>query len=177
MGVLSPEFDCLLERVPMLWVAKRLLLAVMLIHSVFGCCWHHAHSCACDHETQASTRTNSPASHNHRGCVHREVSHTVRHSCAHHHHHTHSVVTGQPLADQDQEPVPHRHQCDHGTCTFVVDSGRIAIPDLDLVQPFIVDFECLMRPTAPQAIHEYRETHTFPGTAALRCAVLQVWLI
>ena len=159
----------------MLWVAQRLVLAVMLIHSVFGCCWHHAHSCACDHETQVSARMDSAALPHRGGCTHRETPHQVRHSCAHHH--TPPAITGQPPADQDQEPVPHRHQCEHGPCTFVVDSGRIAIPDLDLVLPFVVDFEFLMRPTAPQVIHEYRENHTFPRTAALRCAVLQVWQI
>lgn len=163
----------------MLWVAKRLVLAVMLVHSVFGCCWHHTHTCACAHETQVCSGSDhgTAAQTYPDGCSHQEMNRRVAHRCTHHHDHASHTPHEQSPTGNDQEPGPHRHQCEHGNCTFVVESGRIALSDLDLIQAFVVDYDCLLRPMDTQAFHENLEFSTLPRTAALRCAVLQVWQI
>jgi hypothetical protein len=54
---------------------SSLTAAVLFIHTVFGCCWHHAHGC--EHETDAASTQGLPCcdhqhdgdrSHDHQPC-------------------------------------------------------------------------------------------------------------
>jgi hypothetical protein len=68
----------------------NLTAALLFIHTVFGCCWHHAH--ACEHVT--SIAVIQPA------------------KCCHHHHHEND-------GKQQQKPGKCKVDCE-GTCSYVL---------------------------------------------------------
>src|SRR5881394_1932931 len=67
-----------------------LTAALLFIHTVFGCCWHHAHAC----EQGATLAVSQPA------------------KCCHHHQHDSD-------SKQQQKPGKCQVECE-GTCTFAV---------------------------------------------------------
>jgi hypothetical protein len=77
-----------------------LTTASILTHSVFGCCWHHSHSCEVGHaEVVAAT-----------------VGDDVHACCSHHHHSSTSNVSDEDAS----EDVPGDNHSGHEACD---DSG------------------------------------------------------
>jgi len=73
-----------------------LTTASILIHSVFGCCWHHSHSSEDGHaEVVAST-----------------VGDDVHACCSHHHHSSASIVSDEGAS----EDAPGHNHSDHEAC-------------------------------------------------------------
>jgi hypothetical protein len=69
---------------------SSLTAAALFIHTIFGCCWHHAHAC----EHLLSAAASQPA------------------KCCHHHQH-------QSGSEQQQKPCKCQVNCE-GTCTYIV---------------------------------------------------------
>jgi hypothetical protein len=67
-----------------------LTAALLFIHTVFGCCWHHAH--ACEHSLKVAV--------------------SQPHKCCHHHHHDED-------SQQHEKPGKCKSDCE-GTCSYVV---------------------------------------------------------
>ena len=86
------------RRVPVAVFIRCLTLLTMLLHSVYGCGWHHIHGCM-SHCVENSDARHSPH------CGH---SHAPGHS------HHHSSDPDSP-SSHDQ----HSSECDHTECHFV----------------------------------------------------------
>ncbi len=86
------------------------MLAVMLLHAFFGCCWHHSHDCCAQFE---------PAS-NHHHCGHDHEEHE-----GHQH-------PGPSPNDEETPAGGHEHRvCCGDHCEFVK-SAEIAVPAAEL---------------------------------------------
>jgi len=85
---------------------------LLLLHAVFGCCWHHAHTCpqeSCDASTACASL-----------CPNGTCSHEADHSGHHDDRASHGGEQFIP-AHQGQHP----HPCDGATCVFLpTDSPR-----------------------------------------------------
>jgi len=71
-------------------VFTNLMAGLLFIHTVFGCCWHHAHACG----QSVAVTASQPA------------------KCCHHHQHGSD-------SKQQQKPGKCKVEC-QGTCTYVV---------------------------------------------------------
>lgn len=94
-------------------VASLLALLPMLLHSILGCCWHHAHECVC---ISPSARAACVAGIE--SVAEEEAGHTA--TRCHHHEHGAGVAGDQPA-----EPCPHS-PCDEERCLFA--STSLAAP-------------------------------------------------
>lgn len=73
-------------------VFSNLTAALLAMHTVLGCCWHHAHACSPECERSASVEESHEEGHGAAGC---ESGHS---DCEQHH---------------------GTHVCQKGTCVFV----------------------------------------------------------
>lgn len=102
----------------------NLMAGLLFIHTVFGCCWHHAHSYA-------------PPEH--------AAIHKASHCC---HHHEHSAGS-----KHDETPCQDRLEC-HGTCTYVapqkvqIDSP-VATASFELAAVLATNADGLIAPEVP----------------------------
>jgi hypothetical protein len=140
--------------VPVAVFIRCLTLLTMLLHSVYGCGWHHIHGC------MSHCAKNSEVAHlNHFGHTH-----------AHSHFHDESSGSDCP-ASHDQ----HSSECDHTECSFVATAAvsleaqpeysfRISGPQANAALSSLVNTEVCVRP-----IHSC-DTH-----APAFCARIQVW--
>ena len=86
--------------------AIQLTTCMLVVHLVFGCCWHHTHQCeASCCETSAPTVGSCPCSH-------------------HHHDHSHHGEDNQRYhehkANQQSDPEgPGEHDCEDQSCVYV----------------------------------------------------------
>lgn len=139
---------------------KYLLLLLMSAHGIFGCCWHHGHSCASDVA----------------GC-------DVEVACNENYHHGYEHQEGlQHAHDDDVAPdqeSSHDEACNEETCVYVHVSkaqGQYQVAfELALDQAF----SCGIQRSAASAT-----VFATPGrfdplaqTTGERCARLQTWLI
>ena len=133
---------------------RCLTLLTMLLHSVYGCGWHHIHGC------MSHCAENSEATHsNHFGHTH-----------AHSHSHDESSGSDCP-APYDQ----HSSECDHTECRFVSTAAAaivappecvlwIVAPEADAHANSLVKLDSGLRPTLSAYTH-----------APEFCARIQVW--
>lgn len=135
-------------------VFRCLTLLTMLLHSVYGCGWHHIHGCM---------------SH----CVETSKSgHTVH--CGHSHApgHAHNDASD---SETPTSPNQHSSECDHTECRFVATTAAaivappecvlwIVAPEVDASTKALVKIDSGLRPP-PSA-----DTH-----APKFCARIQVW--
>ena len=154
----------------MLWVVQRLTLVMMLFHSVMGCCWHHSHECSCGHSSQGAACPVVAKDSHHGSCCGRKHSKPL--VCQHQHP---KQQTQTP--ENGPEQLPHQTRCEHGTCTFLVESSDVAVPEFEMLSVPRVEWERLLMQSATRPIHTDSEIVMEWGSAALRCAVLQVWRI
>lgn len=139
------------------------MLAVMLLHSILGCCWHHGHA----HSTGAY-QSGSSGDCQVQSQIQSTHSHGLRHTCSHHHAPAHSSA--------DHERVPHHHQCDQEDCNLLLAKTWEFPQQLELSLALVTDIfsdvpqvlECTLAPQDSEPVFD---------TAGSRCAVLQVWRI
>ena len=98
------------------FLASLLMLSSFAVHTVLGCCWHHAHA-----EPIAELSSNGEQS----------VSPQLHLGCCHHHHH--------PAADEGENPenpseCPQDTGCEEPACTYLAGAPtKLPLPEL---QPF-----------------------------------------
>lgn len=82
--------------------------AVLLTHTVLGCCWHSPGGCeeGCSHAVCAHDHTTD------------EAVGTHEHACHHH------GQVGRESSDQQSSPVPVA-PCSHGKCSYVVSKAFV----------------------------------------------------
>lgn len=107
LGRLSVSFGCL-----EMWRTCGMIatLLPMLFHSIFGCCWHHAHCVG-----QVSTDSVAVESN----CDHHNAS---RSTCPRHGESKYSVAVSpadSPPANESESPNNDGHPCDENRCVFL----------------------------------------------------------
>ncbi len=145
---------------------RCLMLLTMLLHSVFGCTWHHFHMCHAARTSPTETSTQSKS-----------------HSCSRHHRHhskrsvsENSSPNGIP-AEPVSAPCDPTSGCDHSVCSFIVSGINSELFQWDVQLCIATEFVDVPASGACQ-----RES-TAPGwqsdgwCAAEFCAHLQVWQI
>ena len=151
--------------------AHSAMLLVMLIHSVCGSCWHHAHECSCGVQTPAGQSCDAHAIRFRRGagCSERKPNH----GCCHH-----ESPQARPAGPLDSEPDPvHHSRCQDASCLFLA-PDLLAAPRLLAGLPEIVTdagFHAMCpQPVSEEQVRDYR---TEPISAVSHCALFQVWRI
>lgn len=140
------------------------LILQMLAHSIFGCCWHHAHSvegAACHHEVIATQEHE-------------------KHACNHHGQERPLGVTNEASRDSDQ--LPDRSlPCGGIRCLFVKsESSPLSSRELRWLCGGLSSSEMFASVRLPDL-----DTVGYPGidrsghsmTPVRRCALLRAWLI
>lgn len=137
---------------------KYLLLLLMSAHGIFGCCWHHVHSCASDGDGS-------------------EVEVACHED--HCHAHKHQDEGQHEDAATDQESPHDEDACDEEACVYVHASqiqGEYQFNfDLALDQAFCCDIHLLAESATVFAA--LRRSDQLAQTTGERCARLQTWLI
>jgi len=146
-------------------VTHSLMIAVMLLHSICGCCWHHAHGeCSDSHAVTDSPRASNSGA-------------TCR---QHDHQHASSRGTDDANHDGEEPAEPHDHDdapCEHGSCVYV--AGK----SLELSQPFTLApdccfvFESVIESTSRITTRVVADVEPHYESALAACARLQVWNI
>jgi len=117
-------------------------MSAMLLHSILGCCWHHAHSCGHDHAEEtclAEYDGHADAGHSEHACAARHDLTDSDHAVHQHELTAELTATGPVLSavpagcDCAVNTCPHapcRHTCDGGSCAFTpVVEFRTPVPD------------------------------------------------
>jgi len=147
-------------------VASLLALLPMLLHSILGCCWHHAHYSVCHSENSrvvCQSSVESPAHADHATSL-----------C-----HNHEHGAGNP-GESPIEPCPDS-PCDEERCLFASTSMGVVLQTVALEWRWCSFFVATVELPAPVgslvgARHELLDGR-LPPSAAQRRALTQVWLI
>lgn len=133
-----------------------LTLATILIHSVFGCCWHHAHACETDHV---------------------DVETTV----AHDHGHSHDTPDSDESIPVDHHDGDHSEDdgCDEGSCTFISAARGDIESQLDSVMlvPTLLNIACTVTLQLTQHGGFGANNSPLQSVSEPLCALTQVWLL
>lgn len=140
---------------------KYLLLLLMSAHGIFGCCWHHGHSCAADGD-----------------------GFEVEVACHEDHHHGHEHQEGPQLVyDDDAAPVQEsghdEEACDEKACVYVHASnseGQFQVAS-DLAFDHVFECDVQLSASLVNVFAMQRRFDRFVQTAGERCARFQTWLI
>lgn len=161
----------------MLWscavaaLIRCLMLLTMLLHSVFGCTWHHFHVCHSGHPSVGLA-------------AEPQVPIANSHSCACHHKHQ-SAPSGSekpiPNCDpisSDSVPCGHSSGCDHSVCSFTASVPGNELSRWDVLQVCIVA-EPAQAPISGACQREclLPDSKCVALSAPEFCARLQVWQI
>ncbi len=149
------------------------LICQMLIHSIFGCCWHHSH-----HPTaETVAQTEKAEEHTHP---------SITHKCRHHHKGCKragtpkALVTTETSAESGKSDSPLPAPCDEERCVYVVavvqDSVLLSYDWLSAND--ILPFERVSLEPLFQSLSDIVPATAQPQATSLeRCALLQTWLI
>lgn len=134
-------------------------LLPMLVHSIFGCCWHHAH---CE-QMEAFPDA---------------YSHNEAHlnQCGHHHHSENMNAEGQT----SQVPVPfEQHEpCEDGHCVFLTASSlRIAFASESMADFVVPEADCAGALCDSQTSLRCLVASRDLPTPQQHCALIQVWIV
>lgn len=134
-------------------------LLPMLVHSIFGCCWHHAH---CE-QMEASPTANS----------HNEAH---SHQCGHHHYSENVNTEGR--TSQVPAPFEQHEPCEDGRCVFLTASSlRIAFAS-ELMADFVVpEADCVGASCDSQTSLSCQGASRDLPTPQQHCALIQVWIV
>jgi|GEM_PF-765692 len=155
-------------------------LLPMLLHSILGCCWHHAHSDVCDGlpvhfanaesdsgDDKAGDRGHQAGCHGHRAVMTEDAPAVADVVC--------SADCSSP-ANQDETPS---EPCREDQCVYVA-SGKNEPPNFFVMSCFDVTSEGTsgLLPLSPMSIHgsNHQGDYSPPTSLGLR-ARTQVWLI
>jgi hypothetical protein len=156
-------------------VASLLALLPMLLHSILGCCWHHAHESCCGTGNTwvvCQSTVESPAN------AHTEHATSTCHK--HKHTHEHEQGTGN-AGESPTGPCPDS-PCDEERCLFASTSTGV-LPQTVMLQLgwcnsfFGATVELPAPVNSPVAAREKWLGRRPPGSAGQRRALTQVWLI
>ena len=115
-------------------VTSILTMAAMLLHSILGCCAHHAHACEqvesavrCQTEHNGLHAEVSEVAHDeHRRAAHKDCHSAPRETVTHCRGMDHQVQEPNLVGDDEvHEPLPHspcQQSCDDGDCRFTQSS-------------------------------------------------------
>ena len=142
-----------------------LTLATMLVHSLFGCCWHHAHA----PEAPATANVQQKSAHTH---CHGRPGNARR-----------DVEDASTISSEGNSEFPDDHQgrpCDEEVCTFVGSSSVKVKTPSQFPSGGSLCLPCLTLPAA-----EARQTLSAGTNRALStrapsvriCQLTQVWLL
>ena len=149
---------------------RCLMLLTMLLHSVFGCTWHHFHMCqAARAASQTGTKTPSLQSKSH-SC-----------SCDHWHHSTRSASenssrNGIP-AEPASAPCDPTSGCDHSVCSFILSGLDSQLLQWDVQLCSASEFLHVPSCGAYRRESTVPQSHSDSWGAPEFCAHLQVWQI
>lgn len=140
-----------------------LTVVAMLLHSIGGCCLHHAHERCSDHEQQV--------------CSVEKVQTT---SCRHAHHHDsdHDESSEAPASsDETQTPCDGDHGCDDQSCVYNKStSTEIAT---QMFSPFIFEMAAtdVLGLNGPESLFQFDGSRPADHSASSlsRCALTQSW--
>jgi len=100
-------------------LTQAMTVSAMLLHSIFGCCTHHAHACDHGHTVEncaARHEAAEPASSRHDHGLHRHLDTRPEHDADRHEHRSDDCPHG-----------PCSHECQNGDCMFTL-SPRVKSP-------------------------------------------------
>lgn len=145
-------------------LTHAVLLLQMLAHSIFGCCWHHAHapgSTTCQHETVVAVESKA-------------------HACSHHAHDRHTSQSSD--SPNNSEPLPHRGPpCGEERCQFVNCLKTDSPTELLQSQDFVDSSFMPERKQTITSVSRFTDSHGSQPPVCLsaveRCALFQAWLI
>lgn len=138
-------------------LVQSAMITVMLLHSIWGCCWHHDH----DHSSCQSAvgHATGHASHSH-DCGHSDAGH--------------SHDSEDPCDSPDHPHVP----CDHDECVYLLVKAAGVPSSLDVAT--IACFDRVWPVRSFAEVHRCVETAVTSSrsfTALDSCALLQVWRV
>lgn len=145
-------------------VVSLIALVPMLIHSIFGCCWHHGHSHS-GHEHFAAALINSDASLGH--------GHAGPSNCSGH-------GSPSPGGERHSDDIPPEPPCDDDRC---VHSEIVATVPGQLVSlefsglTYHIPADQQVRLKLRTAVWGELRDWSFSHSARERRALTQVWLI
>lgn len=147
-------------------IASLVALLPMLFHSIFGCCWHHAHVLPLeDHTAATTTSDHSTVGQHDRGHA----------GCPFHSHPIDQQKDGVPVAD-----LPADSPCEDDRCDGIA-MAITTMPQLtDLARQAVTPFAIAETPAVPPlllAVESYRHEFLRSPSVRERCALTQVWLI
>jgi len=173
--------------------ASLLALLPMLLHSILGCCWHHAHqsSCGPGNYGPGNTKTICQSS------VELPAGTHTDHAASPCHNHEHGTSSSEELPPDEcptnkrpcdkcpedkypGEPCP-ESPCDEGQCLFASTSTGVAPQMFSLESAWCNFFVAIVEQSASAgspiaASHEFLDGR-LSGSAGQCRALTQVWLI
>ena len=149
-------------------VISLVALLPMLLHSILGCCWHHAHPCGCEVDGARAVCQAGFDSSNH--------EHVGDSACPSHR-------TSQEVESSSELPDdPCRHfPCDEERCSFVNTAATVAQQSIDLELAWIsvlLAYRDLSVPHDSMSTVQHSCCEDVPRVNdGERRALTQVWLI
>lgn len=149
-------------------LASILTMSAMLLHSILGCCSHHAHACEHGHSVETC-----PADHDAHGDDAADTQHVHEHLAP-----ADAEPCGHGGEESDECPhQPCQHNCDGSDCHFnQTVKVKTPTPD-DVGEGFSAAFaSVLLTPTAGHCPARSADTGP-PGLSAACCCrpMMQVW--
>lgn len=151
------------------FLITQLMLCSLGVHTVLGCCWHHAHAdCACESQSNPEGRIEKrPRRHIHLGC-------------GDHHHHESDRPESSPGVPKPAD-CPHDQQCKELPCIYLVGSpSKLPLPEihqLDETPRLITLRDAPQEVSAPGRLGQWEASLPIgSSTLGVRHAT-QVWLI
>ncbi len=158
--------------------------SAMLVHSIFGCCSHHAHVCEHGHEAEKCQHADDRSSN-----AESAEKNEATHSCGHHHHHSATSDTADATeevtkSDESSEQCPHEpcdHSCDGDQCVFASQFDKVEPPASDqvsLVDLVSIQSACLATSGGQYTAKRHAEAEPTGMLTACRCRLItQTWLL
>lgn len=147
-------------------ITSLVALLPMLFHSIFGCCWHHAHTSPDGHHAVAALSDDvalaSQHEHGHAGCPF-------------HSHLIDQQKDGVPVADLPADSPCEDDRCD-GIGMAITTAPQLPDQAWRGVTPLAIAETLVVLPLLP-ALEGYRHESVRSHSARERCALTQVWLI
>jgi hypothetical protein len=150
--------------------AHCVMLLMMLMHSVSGSCWHHAHECSCGAQIPAGSMRDHHATSSSRGAG---ASHGKQHDgCCH------QSSQVRPEGPHDSAPAPvHHTRCQDAPCVFLAAELMTVPPLLAGLPEHIADAGVHAICPQPVCVEQVRGGRKVSISAVSHCALYQVWRI
>lgn len=146
-------------------LVHSVMIAVMLLHSICGCCWHHSHDECCSSGAECHADHVAAETHD----SHDGHSDT----CGHSHVADHSPVSGE-TPHEPHAPGP----CNHEECVYV--AAKVLGGPVTFEFAFVTSLDCPCAAGAVVDLHRRVETaEASPRrlSSLEACALLQVWRV